>query len=102
MKTHKGKHIPLGMTIFVVTFICAIVATQVQRVRYIAYLHDQGISSFSIWVSPDIWLPFHCNVLSVLLDAISVLPFVLIAIGLISRWNKRSGQQNKMNADYCR
>jgi hypothetical protein len=84
----KKKRIPLGLTLFTATFVLSIVAIQAQRVRYIGYLHEQGVSAFSFFVPVAVWLPFHYSVLTITLDMISLLPFVLLATGWIGKLNR--------------
>lgn len=91
-----GKRNPFALSLLLLFFVLSIAAIQVQRIRYLDYLHDQGFSVFRLLVPVNVWLPFHLEPLSLILDGISILPLLFLALGGIRLINRRNdGRTNR-------
>jgi hypothetical protein len=89
MKHKKTQKMPIDMKVFVITLIISIVMMQVQRIRWIAYLNENGFLVKDIFVPANMWLPFHTTPTSIVVDSLCIVPFIILVIGVVSKLNNQ-------------
>ena len=78
------------MKIFGVSLVLSVVLTQVQRIRWMAYLEKNGFETKDIFVPMDIWIPFQLSLSSITIDILCIIPFIFLAFGGISIFNQEN------------